>query len=477
MKYTKKFLLFIFIFLFIFLLYSEKQNKNIKNGNIKTIKCSGNNNHSYYIYLPSNYSKEKNWPIIYTFDPGGNGHIPVELFQNTAEKYGYIIVGSNNVKNGPWSSNIKALKELWYDTNKKFSIKPDQIYTSGFSGGARVAAAFSSILGTPVSGIVACGAGLPSSMKVEQLKQSFYHGIVGLMDFNYREMLQLKEKLEQAQIKHIIEITDNEHKWPSEQTLTRAVGVFEILNLKNLSGIFTTAQIKKQNKELINNIYNEFIQEATQKEKSGNIYYALEFYKYTYDIFKDLLSSEQIENIKKKITDIKNSKQYKQAVDKMSDIKKQEQEYIRNFLKVFSKVENKKTENIELSKISKQMNLEELIDKTKNSSFYEKFMAKRLLNDLSLKTYKKGRDYKENNLKKSILFFEISSEANKENPYLYYSLACFYSLNKNKEKALENLEKSFEKGFDNFEHLKQDKQLDFIRNDDRFKEIIKKYQK
>jgi len=43
---------------------------------------------SYALYLPSNYSAAKRWPIVYIFDPGAHGEIPGALMQPAAEQFG-----------------------------------------------------------------------------------------------------------------------------------------------------------------------------------------------------------------------------------------------------------------------------------------------------------------------------------------------------------------------------------------------------
>ncbi len=55
-----------------------------------------------------------------------------------------------------------------------------------------------------------------------------------------------------------------------------------------------------------------------------------------------------------------------------------------------------------------------------------------------------------------------------------YNLACLYSLTSKKEKALEYLEKSIKAGFTNAGHIQQDSDLDNIRNEEKYKELIKK---
>ncbi len=61
---------------------------------------------TYALYLPSAYAPNKKWPIVYAFDPAARGRMPVELMKDAAEKYGYIVVGSNNSRNG--SGKVQA---------------------------------------------------------------------------------------------------------------------------------------------------------------------------------------------------------------------------------------------------------------------------------------------------------------------------------------------------------------------------------
>ena len=61
------------------------------------------------LYLPPGYSESKRWPIVYAFDPGARGNVPVERYQAAAAKYGYIVAGSNNSRNGSWQVSTDAI--------------------------------------------------------------------------------------------------------------------------------------------------------------------------------------------------------------------------------------------------------------------------------------------------------------------------------------------------------------------------------
>lgn len=57
----------------------------------------------------------------------------------------------------------------------------------------------------------------------------------------------------------------------------------------------------------------------------------------------------------------------------------------------------------------------------------------------------------------------------------YYDAACMYSRMKDKENAIRCLKRSLELGYARFSHIEQDYDLDFIRDTDEFKSLIKRY--
>src|SRR5215471_2516747 len=89
---------------------------------VERVSCASDPGQSYALYLPSGYSAEKKWPIIYCFDPEALGRVPVENFKDGAEEYGYIVAGSNNSQNGPGSIARSAIAAMWEDTHSRFNI-------------------------------------------------------------------------------------------------------------------------------------------------------------------------------------------------------------------------------------------------------------------------------------------------------------------------------------------------------------------
>src|SRR5262249_30997679 len=90
-------------------------------GEVVDVTCSADSNQSYALYLPLSYTVEKHWPMIYFFDPRGQNRRPIEMYKDIAEKYGFIIAGSNNSRN--FGSNpSQAVNSIWQDTHARLSL-------------------------------------------------------------------------------------------------------------------------------------------------------------------------------------------------------------------------------------------------------------------------------------------------------------------------------------------------------------------
>src|SRR5438309_3736361 len=87
--------------------------QELKPGEIHaSVAVQADSSYSYALYLPSSYTPQKPWPILLAFDPFGHGLSPVKLFQKGAEKYGFIVVGSNNSRN--FSDPSNAIRLTWH---------------------------------------------------------------------------------------------------------------------------------------------------------------------------------------------------------------------------------------------------------------------------------------------------------------------------------------------------------------------------
>ena len=184
---------------------------------------------SYALYLPSGYTPERKWPLLLCFDPGARGKVPVELFRPAAEKYGWIVAGSNNFENGPWERIEAAIAATWNDTRARFAVDERRIYTTGFSGGSRVSLEVALRYPDNVAGAIVCCGGMPEGRTLPNPVPFATFLATGRKDFNYLEIRLLDEILARHQAVHRLALFDGVHEWPPAAVAAEALGWFEVL--------------------------------------------------------------------------------------------------------------------------------------------------------------------------------------------------------------------------------------------------------
>src|SRR5690349_3893594 len=95
---------------------------------IDDVKCEAGPAQSYSLYVPSNYSPDRAWGLILAFDPGARGKTAVERFRAAAERYGYIVAGSNNSRNSSGQASAAAVRAMPSDVAARFRIDENRVY-------------------------------------------------------------------------------------------------------------------------------------------------------------------------------------------------------------------------------------------------------------------------------------------------------------------------------------------------------------
>jgi len=187
---------------------------------IESVICKADPTQSYALYIPSKGNANP-LPIIYFFDPHGSGVLPLNKYRSLADAYGFILVGSNNSKNGnDWSTTERIWQQLSADTKSRLKIDGSRIYTVGFSGGAKVAG-YVAIQHTEIRGVIAGGAGLPDGVRADNFNFSFT-AIAGEGDMNLTELIAISSDLDRTRTRHHILFFDGKHEWAPAGTMETA---------------------------------------------------------------------------------------------------------------------------------------------------------------------------------------------------------------------------------------------------------------
>jgi len=195
---------------------------------IDRVQCADDPSQSYALYMPSAYTADREWPVIFAFDPGGRGLNPVEHYQAAAEKYGYIVAGSNNSRNGDWKVSMAAVSAITRDVSARFNVSAKREYVAGMSGGARVAMGIA--LSSPqVAGVFASSAGYPDGHSRSELSFPVFE-TAGTEDFNRLEMREMDRALKSP---HRLAIFEGGHVWLPSAVAMQAVEWMEIQAMKS----------------------------------------------------------------------------------------------------------------------------------------------------------------------------------------------------------------------------------------------------
>ncbi|MBS1603899.1 MAG: hypothetical protein JST42_14630 [Bacteroidetes bacterium] len=185
---------------------------------IDTVVCKADPTQSYALYVPA---KAGVLPVVYFFDPHGSGALPLNKYRLLADRYGFILAGSNNSRNGnDWSTTEKIWQSLAADTKGRLKMDANRMYTCGFSGGAKVAS-FVAIQHPGIRGVIAGGAGLPDGVGADNFDFSIT-AIAGEGDMNLTELVGINGELDKTRTRHRLLLFNGKHEWAPETTMDLA---------------------------------------------------------------------------------------------------------------------------------------------------------------------------------------------------------------------------------------------------------------
>ncbi|MCX6257791.1 MAG: hypothetical protein NTW49_07860 [Bacteroidia bacterium] len=418
---------------------------------IEKVICKQNTSQSYALYLPVNYNESKTYPVIYFFDSHAQGKVPLTRYHKLADKYGFILAGSNNSENGKSPDEaVFIAKVLAGDVTAKVPVNEKRVYTCGFSGGARVAG-WAAMVNGGVAGVIACAAGI--SRANEQSNADFdFIGLVGDEDFNYLELKNLDMQLENSPIKHQLTVFQGKHEWPSAEIMEEAFWWCE-----------TTAMNKNlipKNDSLLTKISVAFNQQLSSCGNTGDQGKAALVLKKLIHYFDGLLD---VNSYKTKLEQIEKSGEYMKQIKSEQELDKMETSKQDEFMKSFA-ARPSAWWNKEVNDLNAQI---------KSKSDRQRKMAMRLKNYISLGSFMNASGaLNKNDFAATLHYLQLYESVDENNPDLYYLYACYFAKQNKPDEAIQSFEKSVNLGFSDRQKASADPSLQAIQNSDAFGKLL-----
>ncbi len=423
---------------------------------IERVVCKNDTSQSYALYLPSTYSAEKKYPVIYAFDPHQTGKLPVSMYKELAEQYGYIIAGSNNSKNGTsWEESQLIASKLFTDAGNRLSINTQKIYLLGFSGGARVANGIAITDGS-IAGVICCGASAPANNAGSSpLRNNYsFFGIAGNEDFNYTEMKKYDmTELAGRNVKHILITFDGKHEWPPKDRMDEAFWWLELNEMRKNTAVKNDSLIAKRLQPLL--------KQAAMYQQKKQVYEAFNLYRKIitfYDGLADLSSCFASYKTLQSNVEIDKRLKLEEGLWKEEEALKQQ----------YSKAMQTK-DFVWWTKDIAALNQKIKTGKDKNKvQMYE-----RTLGFLSIAGYMQASNaLKQNVLPAAAFFTKFYVLVDPSNTEAHYLAASVSAKEINAKEAINSLASAVKLGFKDITRLQNDDAFVSIKNTKEFEEIV-----
>ena len=429
-------------------------------GKIADVVCLADSTQSYSLYLPSNYTQERHWPIIYFFDPGGRGQRPVEMYKDLAEKYGFVLAGSNNSRN--FSGNqSQAVNAIWQDTHVRLSLDERRVYVSGFSGGARVAGAMALNSSGQIAGVIAHGAGYPNSHG-EGSDKLLYYFAVGNRDFNWPEVISDGHEREKQGLPCRVRQYEGTHQWAPPEVMEDAI---QWIILKAMQ-----AEVMPVDASLVDQQFQRVQKEAEDAEKRNDVLAEYGAYR---SLTSDFAGLKDVAAASTKLAALKESAGLKSALkDEQNQISEQfniEKE-ISPKLRAYESGNVPDLNALRIEIQQAMAGLKQQADHAKSEQ--RRLVLSRALQDIEVEGIENGQqEFQAHHFEKAESCFDLMRQISDE-PWPVLLLAETRVALGNKKQAIKDLREAVRRGLKDPEILRSDKQLDAIRSEPEFQKLL-----
>ncbi len=420
------------------------QTDRFEKGKILNAVPVQNSTDTYALYLPASYNETTLAAVVFIFDPSGNGKHGMQPFISSAEKFNYILIASNVTKNGvPYETNFEVVNRLFETVFSTFKIDEKQIYTSGFSGGSRLATAIAALT-DKIQGVVACGAGLAINKSVTPTKEMFsFVGLVGDEDMNYQEMFNTKNWLDKFDVSNELFVYNDTHRWPPSEQIERAFGWLELQAYKK--------KIRSVDVAFVQSYFESQYKIADSLVIHNKFRSVLEFE----SIVKNFAPYVEVKTIQRKMDAIKVSPEYQSEVAIREANIKEENELYEKFSVKYSNDILAAESDDDFQWWRKE--LRELNIAIVNAKDEQKSkMLKRLKQTVFAGAYESSMGYVSAKKYKHALYCDqLLVYFNPEQAYWYYRVAQSYARNDDLKHTIRNLKKAKALGLRRFQAIKE----------------------
>ena len=425
---------------------------------------AADNSETFALYLPSAYTPERTWPILFVLDPRSRGRAAAELFRQGAERFGYIVVSSNSTLSDTLpedNPNIPAMVALLGDAMNRFAADENRVYLAGFSGTARFAWSVGFGVKGQIAGVIGCGGALPGPLEQWGDVAFDYFGAAGDADFNHREMQLLDDQLDATEVTHRFEFFAGGHQWAPPEVLSQALGWMDTQAMK--------AGRRERDAALIEDLYTAGEAEAKALETGGSLHAA--YLKYR-QLAADFSGLRTIDDASEQAQRLAKQSQVKRDISEIRDAYRREYAYRQRLDAILARAAAA-SPLPPLKQVLGWLKIPQLQRKADGESIAARSARRQLESAFVQTSFYQPRSLKRaGEHERALLVLQVATEIKPDHWRPWFGLATGYAETGRSAKALQALERSIANGFNRRSTLEGESAFDSLRDSEGFQKIL-----
>jgi hypothetical protein len=354
--------------------------------------------------------------------------------------------------------NLKAIAALLPEAYGRYSVDPRRIYAAGFSGGGQVAYIMGKLTGE-VAGVIASG----SRFLPRQLEGTDFpiFAAAGDTDFNYLGMRDLDDFVGELGNPHRFELFEGRHTWMPAELASRAVAWLEIEAMRD--------DLRPRDTQAVARHLDLELEEAQGFENRGELLSALRRYQVIVRTYSGLADTNQAKAALRRLED---DKATRRALKDEKKLRTYEARCRDRFQTAYTEL-IEESSPLPAPRLRQMMGIAGLEAKAHNTDA-EGAVARRLLETAYSETlYYLTQEFftierfghARSALKLAISIFD-------DRPAPWYNLACAEARLGHDDAAIDALVATIERGFAQTDLIETDSDLDPLRQNSRFQQLL-----